>query len=110
MNNTRLFDGIVERLRTTGLSPLTIRAAGLLMWRSVLLGTALYLLLGADPNANIKLNGVAYIVALVWAYYDGVFAKRMWLLAFVEGIFLHLLGVQVGNLLAAIFGYPLLGT
>jgi len=30
-------------------------------------------------------------------------------MAFVEAIFLHLLGIQVGNLLAAIFGNPLLG-
>jgi len=31
-------------------------------------------------------------------------------MAFVEAIFLHLLGIQVGNLLAVIFGNPLLGT
>lgn len=110
MTNMRLFDGLVERLQRTGIGPETFRATGILMWRGVLLGTALYLLVGEDPEANLKLNGVSYIVALVWAYYDGMFARRIWSMAFVEAIFLHLLGIQVGNLLAAIFGNPLLGT
>lgn len=110
MNNVRFFDGLVERLQRTGISADTLRPTGALMWRGVLLGTALYLVLGEDPEANLKLNGVSYIVALVWAYYDGLFARRLWSMAFVEAIFLHILGVQVGNLLAAIFGNPLLGT
>lgn len=110
MNDTRLFGEFVERLQRTGISADTLHATGALMWRGVLLGTALYLLLGEDPEANLKLNGVSYIVAVVWSYYDGVFARRAWSMAFVEAIFLHLLGIQVGNLLAAIFGNPLLGT
>ena len=110
MNDTRFLDGLVERLQRTGNSADTLRATGALMWRGVLLGAALYLLLGEDPEANLKLNGVSYIVALVWSYYDGMFARRVWSMAFVEAIFLHLLGIQVGNLLAAIFGNPLLGT
>lgn len=110
MNNTRFLDGLVERLQRTGISADTLRATGVLMWRGVLLGSALYLLLGEDPEANLKLNGVSYIVAVVWSYYDGMFARRIWSMAFVEAIFLHLLGIQVGNLLAAFFGNPLLGT
>ncbi len=110
INNTRLFGEFVEQLQRTEISVDTLRATSALMWRSVLLGSALYLLLGEDPEANLKLNGVSYIVALVWAYYDGMFARRFWSMAFVEAIFLHLLGIQVGNLLAAFFGNPLVGT
>ena len=106
----RLLDGFRHGLERTGISADTIRATGALMWRGVLLGSALYLLLGEDPEANLKLNGVSYIVALVWSYYDGMFARRIRLIAFVEAIFLHLLGIQVGNLLAAFFGNPLFGT
>lgn len=100
----------VERLQRTGISVDTLRTTGAMMWRGVLLGSVLYLLLGEDPEANLKLNGVFYIVAVVWSYYDGIFARRVWWIAFVEAIFLHLLGIQVGNLLAAMFGNPLLGT
>ncbi|WP_146203000.1 hypothetical protein [Silicimonas algicola] len=80
------------------------------MWRGILLGTALYLLIGEDAEANLKLNGVSYIVALVWAYYDGMFIRRIWAMAFVEAAFMLLIGVQVANLLAAVFGNPMLGT
>ena len=74
MINMRLLDGFRHGLERTGISADTIRATGALMWRGVLLGSALYLLLGEDPEANLKLNGVSYIVALVWSYYDGLFA------------------------------------
>ncbi|WP_372921654.1 hypothetical protein [Roseovarius sp.] len=106
MYSISFFSGVFDRLQQIGISADT----GALMWRGVLLGTALYLLLGEDPEANLKLNGVSYIVAVVWSYYDGMFARRVWSMAFVEAIFLHLLGIQVGNLLAVIFGNPLLGT
>lgn len=110
MNSIRFFSGIFDRLQQVGISATTLRATGALMWRGVLLGSALYLLIGENPEANLKLNGVSYIVAVVWSYYDGMFARRIWSMAFVEAIFLHLLGIQVGNLLAAFFGNPLLGT
>lgn len=103
-------DNILRRLAETGLHQGGLAAAGKLMWRAVLLGTALYLILGNDPDANLKLNGVSYIAAVVWSYYDGVFAKRMWSIAFLEAIFLHLAGIQAGNLLATIFGNPLSGS
>lgn len=106
----RLLDGLAERLQRTGISADTLRAAGPIIWRGVLLGSALYLFVGEDPEANLKLNVVFYIVALVWSYYDGIFARRIWSMAFVEAIFLHLLGIQVGNLVAAFFGNPLLET
>lgn len=110
MGNARSLDRIAARLAETGLRRDCLTAAGKLMWRAVLLGTALYLILGNDPDANLKLNGVSYIAAVVWSYYDGVFAKRMWSIAFLEAIFLHLAGIQAGNLLATIFGNPLFGS
>lgn len=109
MGNTRSLDRIVARLAKTGLRRDSLAAAGSLMWRAALLGTALYLMLGDDPDANLKLNGVSYFAATVWSFYDGVFAKRMWSIAFLEAVFLHLAGIQVGNLLATIFGNPLFG-
>lgn len=70
-----------------------------------------FMVLGENPDANLKLNAVSYIVvAAIWAYYDGIFTKRMWLMAFLEAIFLHLAAVQVGNFLALVFGNPLLKT
>ena len=109
MDTTRIFNSFVVKLQETGLQSASIHAAGLLIWRAVLLGTALYLMIASDADANLKLNGVFYIAAVIWTYYDGVIAKRIWPMAFLEAIFLHLIGVQVGNLLAAIFGNPVIG-
>lgn len=95
------------RARERGTSPRALREVGALMWRGVLLGTTLYLALRDDPETNLKLNGISYILALLWAYYDGLFAKRRWPFAFPEAIFLHLCGVQVANLLILLFGNPL---
>lgn len=110
MSDAKTSGGIIAKLAETGLQRESLAAGGRLLWRAVLLGAALYLLIGDDPDANLKLNGVSYIAALIWAYYDGVFAKRMWSIAWLEAIFLHLAGIQVGNLLAMIFGNPLIGT
>lgn len=108
MDSARQFKDIVAKLYGKGLQADSLKAAGELIWRGVLLGTVLYLVLGENPDANLKLNAVSYIVAAIWAYYDGIFAKRMWLMAFFEAIFLHLAAVQVGNFLALLFGNPLL--
>jgi len=56
-------------------------AAKRLMTRYVLFGMAPYLMLGDDPKANLKLNGVSHITAVIWAYYDGVSVKQIWLIA-----------------------------
>lgn len=98
-----LLGGVFAKLEGAGLYPETLRAAALLMWRAILLGSALFLMLGEDPEANFKLNGVSYVAALIWSYYDGVFAKRKWSTAWLEAIFLQLAGVQVGNILVAAF-------
>jgi len=94
------------RLSQVGLTRDGWRIAGILLWRAVLLGTGLYLILTSEQDTNLRLNLVAYIVAVVWSYYDGLFAKGWWRLAWLEAIFLHLAGVQVGNFLALLFGNP----
>lgn len=57
-------------------------------------------------GANLKLNGISYIAAVVWSYYDGALARRKWSTAWLEGLFMHLAGIQMGNILAFVFGNP----
>lgn len=106
MSMARLLGRISNRLAETGLHPQGLSAVSDLLWRAVLLGSILYLTLGSEPAANLKLNAMAYMVAVIWSYYDGVFVKRMWSIAWLEAIFLHLAAVQVGSLLALLFGNP----
>lgn len=91
----------------TGLSRERSIVAARVLWRGALLGIALYLLLGDDPSVNLKLNGVSFIVAMVWSYYDGAFSRRRWSIAWSEGLIMHLAGVQVANILSLIVGHPL---
>jgi hypothetical protein len=105
---TSTIDHIRARLAATGFYREGLRAAGGLLWRGAILGTALYLLIGNDPSVNLKLNGVSYIAAIIWCYYDGAFARRKWSIAWFEGLIMHLAGIQIGNLLALIFGNPLI--
>lgn len=84
--------------------------AGMLLWRALLLGAALYLILTPEQNVNLRLNFLSYIFAFVWSYYDGLFTRGWWRYAWIEAIFLHLAAVQVGNLLALIFGNPVLSS
>lgn len=101
-------DHMRARLTATGFYREGLRAVGGLLWRGAILGTALYLLIGSDPSANLKLNGVSYSAAMIWCYYDGVFEGRKWSIAWFEGLILHLAGIQIGNILALIFGNPVL--
>ncbi|GER06684.1 hypothetical protein GCM10007972_13090 [Iodidimonas muriae] len=107
-NSDDLLGRLSQRLSNVGLTEKSLRAAGTVVWRAILLGSALYLALTPDQDANLRLNMISYIVALVWSYYDGVFSRGRWSFSAVEGIFLHLIGVQVGNLLALMFGNPVL--
>ena len=79
----------------------------ILLWRSVLLGTALYLAFTENPARNLRYNAIAFIVAYIWSYYDGVLTKRKWSTSWTEGLCLHLLTVQIGNILIVAFGSPL---
>lgn len=95
------------RLRQVGISRETWPVFGAILWRGALLGTALFLSLTGDPDQNLRHNFISYIVALVWCYYDGTFARGRWSIAWFEGLLLHLIGVAVGNLLALLLGNPL---
>jgi len=110
MSTERFLDRLATGLAKTGLQDDSLGVAVRLMWRAFLLGTALYLMLDSEPDSNLKLNGVSYIAAFLWAYYDGLIARRIWSIACLEAIFLHLAGVQVGNLLTLTLGNPVLGT
>lgn len=96
------------KLREVGLGRETLPVFGTIFWRGILLGTALFLSLTDDPDQNLRHNFISYIVALVWCYYDGIFARDRWSAAWLEGLFLHLIGVAVGNLLTLIVGNPLI--
>ena len=95
-----------ERLAVPWLNADAFRSATVLLWRSVFLGTLLYLVLVEDPIANLRLNIAAYIVAVGWCYYDGVFSRRLLMVAWFEGVLLYLAGIQVGRLLALVLGSP----
>lgn len=94
-------------LERVGLTPASARAAAAMMWRATLIGVVLYLSLFDDRYLNLQRNLAAYIVAFVWCYYDGVLAKHRWSIAWTEAVFLHLMVVQIGNLLTFAFGSPL---
>lgn len=93
-----------EGLKRIGLGPDAMRAAGTVIWRSVLLGVTLYLALTEDRGTNLRLNLIFYVIALVWSYYDGVVSKRRWHVAWAEAIFVYLAAVQFGRLLWIMFG------
>lgn len=80
--------------------------ARLLLWRALLLGISLYLILTPEQDTNFRLSILSLIIAFVWSYYDGLFSKGWWRYAWIEAVLLHLAAVQVGNLLALIFGNP----
>lgn len=105
-----MFVSAIDQMRSvlaaTGLRRASLRAAAGVLLRGALLGTALYLMIGNDPFANLKLNGVSYIAAVVWSYYDGALARRKWSTAWLEGLFMHLAGIQMGNILSFVFGNP----
>lgn len=103
MRSMHIWGTIREALRDTGLEAPGLRAAGTVLWRGALLGTLLCLFIGSEPSVNLKMNAASYIAALIWCYYDGVFSRRVWSLAWIEAIFLHLAGVQFGNLLRLLF-------
>lgn len=99
MSIMQLWGSVRGTLRETGLQEQSLRAAGTVLWRGVLLGAFLALSIGAEPSENLRFNIASYLVALIWSYYDGVFSKRAWSLAWIEAIFLHLAAVQFAKLL-----------
>ena len=79
-----------------------------MLWRGALLGATLFLSLTDDRYENLRHNLIAYIVALVWSYYDGAIANRRWWMAWFEGLLLYLVAVAFANLLSLAIGYPIM--
>lgn len=109
MNSANPSNSRIDKLKDVGLTKGSINAAAKVMLRAVLLGTFLYLILTDDPDLNLKLNILPYIIAVVWSYFDGVFAKRQWKISFLEAVFIYIGAVQFGRMLSFTFGNPLLG-
>lgn len=65
------------------------------------------MLLTENPNYNLQLNIVSYLVALLWSYHNGPFASGRLSVAWLEGLVMHIVGVLAGNLLILVFGSPL---
>jgi hypothetical protein len=65
--------------------------------RGAILGGAVFLLLTDDPNYNLQLNIISYAIALLWAYYNGTFARGRGQHVVARGV--HQ-GAELGLLLA----------
>lgn len=93
-----------EKLREIGISRQAYPVWLAMLWRGPLLGTTLLLVLSDDRYRNLRLNLAAYIVAMVWCYYDGMFSRRRWGIAWFEGVLLYVVAVCFANLLGLVFG------
>jgi len=77
-----------------------------LAWRTGLLGAGMFLALTDDPSRNLRMNAVAYLVALVWCRCDGAFSAGRWGAAAFEAVIWYLAAVGFARLLVLAFGSP----
>jgi hypothetical protein len=105
----RFSEQLSTRLRQVGISRQAFPVLASLLWRGALLGATLLLLITDDRYQNLRHHVVAYIVALVWCYYDGVIAYRRWSLAWFEGLLLYLVAVAIANLVNLTIVYRMVG-
>jgi hypothetical protein len=103
----RFSEQFSARLRQVGISRQAFPVWASLLWRGALLGATLLLSLTDDRYVNLRHNLIAYIVALVWSYYDGVLAHRRLSMAWFEGLLLYLAAVAIANLLNLAIVYPI---
>ena len=106
-SDMRFSEKLSARLRQVGISRQAYPVWVSLLWRGVLLGTALFLSLSDDRYQNLRHNLIAYLVALVWSYYDGAITHRRWSLAWFEGLLLYLVAVAIANLLSLTIAHPI---
>lgn len=78
-----------------------------LAWRTGLLGLGMYLVLTDDPTRNLRLNALAYVVALVWCRYDGALSRGRWGAAAFEAVIWYLAAVAFARMLVLLIGDPL---
>ncbi len=82
------------------------RMTGQALGRGSLLGAGLYFSLTADPQVNLQLNLLSYIVAVIWCFVDGIADRLRWFSPFLEGFTIHVWAVVVGNSFIIIAGSP----
>jgi len=78
-----------------------------LAWRTGLLGIGLFLVLTDDPSRNLRMNVLAYVVALVWCRYDGALSHGRWGAAAFEAIVWYIASVGFARLLLLLLGEPM---
>lgn len=103
-----MMKALETRLRQVGSDRETWPIYGSVLWRGILLGTVLFFSLTDDSARNLRHNVICYIVAVIWCYYAGTFARHRWSAAGLEGLLLHLIGVAAANMLALAFGNSLI--
>ena len=100
-------DHLMKRLDRVGISRETWPFTKTLLLRGMVIGVSLFLVLTDDRQLNLLLNLASLSVAWIWTYYHGLLSRRSVPLAFIEGLFLHLIAVGVGNVLMLLLGSPL---
>jgi len=98
---------LMRTLDRVGISRETWPFTKILLLRGALIGASFFLVLTDDRSFNLLLNFASLSVACIWTYYRGLLSRRSLPLAFIEGLFLHLIAVGFGNVLVLLFGSPL---
>jgi hypothetical protein len=66
----------------------------------------MYLVLTDDPARNLRLNALAYLVALVWCRYDGALSRGWWIAAAFEAVLWYIAAVGLARVLVLLLGDP----
>jgi hypothetical protein len=102
-------DAGVPQRQASGL-PSDLRLIKELAWRAGLLGLGLYLVLTDDPSRNLRLNALAYVLALIWCRYDGMLSRGRWGAAAFEAMIWYLIAIGFGRMALWLLGDPLAST
>ena len=84
--------------------PVSYRLAWGLMWRTLLVGTALFVLPPTAMPPTVGQQAVAFIVLIVWCYYDGLLSRGAWLVAAIEALLWFWLASKWTVILLVLFG------
>jgi len=76
------------------------------LWRALLSGTGLFLLLTPDRLLNLNLNVIFFLAVTAWSFADRMTSQTSPLGPLLEGAIVHLLAVQISNLLIFLTGQP----
>lgn len=64
---------------------IVLRIASELIWRTFLIGLALFIVPPFAVAPTSEQQALAFIAAVVWCYYDGALWRRSWPTAVLEG-------------------------